>query len=117
MSIGMRVAWRVGVCVAVIGAATAAVTVPANADSIVYDKDVACYIHEQIELQGSPTHDHMSWYTDGNSDGCTAGIRRFNNGTWTWADPPRTITTNGPDGSDPYLRRTGLHQPGGGLRP
>jgi hypothetical protein len=94
---------------AVTGTAAAAMllvgvsTATAHADSYVINEDVTCHIYEQVELQGSPAHDYMRWYTAGSSNGCTAGIWRSSDKgkTWGWAEY-RTVKTAGTDNSDWY---------------
>jgi len=93
---------------AVTGTAAAAMllvgvgTATAHADSYVINEDVTCHIFEQVELQGSPAHDFMRWYTAGNSAGCSAGIwRSANGGPWGYVEY-RTITTTGTDASAWY---------------
>ncbi|MFD9792341.1 hypothetical protein ACFWXK_15480 [Streptomyces sp. NPDC059070] len=33
-----------------------------------------CPIYQQVQLQGSPAHDWMRWYTPGNASGCDVWI-------------------------------------------
>ena len=78
MSSKSRKGWRAGVLAAGIGLAATVALTPAAADSYVINYDVTCHVFEQVELQGSPAHDYMRWWTGGDSDGCEAAV--FSNG-------------------------------------
>ncbi|WP_206305254.1 hypothetical protein [Actinacidiphila soli] len=54
------------------GAAVLAMAIPAQAAEGTWS--VYCNIKQQVQLQGSPQHDYMRWYTTGNSQGCEAWI-------------------------------------------
>ncbi|MGN5377350.1 hypothetical protein ACQ4WX_05445 [Streptomyces lasalocidi] len=104
----MRTARRLGVMLVGAGAVTAALALPASAAGYAINQDVTCHVYEQVELQGSPAHDYMRFYTDGGSAGCWAGIRRDHNGTTGFiGDFPREITTNGSDASAWYYDGSG----------
>lgn len=59
-------------------ASAGAVAKPASAApaATIYEYYVACNVHEQFEYAGSPAQWLVRWYTDGGSNGCTAGITR-----------------------------------------
>lgn len=97
MSITSRAARRTGVLAAGVCLATAAALAPANAASYVINYDITCHVYEQVQLQGSPAHDYMRWYSSGASNGCEVALyRQYNGSSWS-AEEDVVILTTGTD--------------------
>ncbi|WP_172382276.1 hypothetical protein [Streptomyces sp. MNP-20] len=63
-------------------AAVLAMGIPAEAKQGTWNVPVSgCKVKQQVQLQGSPAHDHMRWYTTGGSKGCEAWIKDWKDGS------------------------------------
>lgn len=101
MSVRARGMRRLGMVLAGAGALACASLVPAGASSYEINSKVYCQVYEQVELQGSPEHDYMRWYTSGGSYHCIAEIVRIHDGSTSYPEE-RGITTTGEDNSAWY---------------
>ncbi|WP_382465495.1 hypothetical protein ACFIN9_18805 [Streptomyces noursei] len=66
---------RAAAVAGIAGAAVLGLGAPAWAAEGTWKVSVpGCNIYQQVQLQGSPAHDYMRWYTTGGSNGCEAWL-------------------------------------------
>ncbi|MFF7649097.1 hypothetical protein ACFZCY_04420 [Streptomyces sp. NPDC007983] len=71
----MRTIRKAATVAGLTGAAVLALGMPAQAAQGTWSVPVSgCKIKQQVQLQGSPAHDYMRWYTTGGSQYCEAWI-------------------------------------------
>src|SRR5215475_10560197 len=118
MTVGARGMRWLATVLASAGTATFVGAIPASAASYEINSKVYCQVYEQVELQGSPMHDYMRWYTPGGSYHCFAEIVRIYDGAETYPEA-RGIVTTGEDNSEWYYDGPGytmqvcVYQPAG----